>query len=86
MTAGNSSSGNGSVAVEPKATQRCQPISIHTSFGPIRVTVPAGVGYDVAAITSFGRIHSEVDMTVSGNVSNQDLNAKIRGGGCVRCG
>lgn len=75
-------SANGSVTVEPKAGQRCQPISLRTSFGPIRVTAPAGVGYNVMAKTSFGRIHSDLEMAVSGEISNQAVSAKIGGGGC----
>jgi DUF4097 and DUF4098 domain-containing protein YvlB len=75
-------SANGSVTVAAKAGQRCQPISLNTSFGPIRVTVPNGVGYNVTARTSFGQIHSEADMTISGNVGGDALNGKISGGGC----
>jgi DUF4097 and DUF4098 domain-containing protein YvlB len=75
-------SANGSVTVEPKGGQGCQPISLRTSFGPIRVTAPAGVGYNATARTSFGRIHSDLEMAVTGEVSSQDVNAKIRGGGC----
>ena len=43
--------------------------------------MPAGVGYNVVAKTSFGRVHSELEMTVSGEISNEALNAKIAGGG-----
>lgn len=75
-------SANGSVTVEPKGSQGCQPISLRTSFGPIRVTAPAGIGYNLSGKTSFGRIHSDLEMTVTGEVSSQDLNAKIGGGGC----
>jgi hypothetical protein len=75
-------SANGSVTVEARSGQRCQPISLNTSFGPIRVTVPNGIGYNVTARTSFGQIHSEADMTISGNVGGDALNGKISGGGC----
>lgn len=75
-------SANGSVTVEPKRSQACQPISLRTSFGPIRVTAPAGIGYNLSGTTSFGRIHSALEMTVTGEVSSQDLKAKIGGGGC----
>jgi DUF4097 and DUF4098 domain-containing protein YvlB len=73
---------NGSVSVDPRAAPRCQPISLRTSFGPIRVTVRNGVGYNVTARTSFGRIRSEPDMTVSGEVSPDALAGKVNGGGC----
>ena len=73
---------NGSVTAEPRAAQRCEPISLRTSFGPIRVTAPSAAGYNVIAKTSFGRVHSEPEMTVSGEISNETLNGKIGGGGC----
>jgi hypothetical protein len=73
---------NGSVTVEAKTGQRCQPISLRTSFGPIRVTVPNGAGYNVTARTSFGRINSEPEVTVSGPLSPDALTGKIAGGGC----
>jgi hypothetical protein len=73
---------NGSVTVEAKPSQRCQPISLRTSFGPIRVTVPGGVGYNVTARTSFGRVRSEPELTVSGEMSPEAISGKIGGGGC----
>ena len=75
-------SANGSVTVESKGGQNCQPISLRTSFGPIRVTAPSGRGYNLTARTSFGRINSDFDLTVTGEVSKQDLTGKIGGGGC----
>ena len=73
---------NGSVTVASKAGQACKPIAIQTSFAPIRVAVPAGLGYTVSGKTSFGRIHSEQEMTVSGAISADSINGKIAGGGC----
>jgi hypothetical protein len=73
---------NGSVTVEAKSGQRCQPIALHTSFAPIRVTVPWGLGYSVTARTSFGRIHSAHEMAVVGDLSPETVTAKIAGGGC----
>ena len=73
---------NGSVTVEAGSGKGCQPISLHTSFGPIRVTVPGGIGYNVTARTSFGRIHSTADMLVTGDVGGDQLSGKIAGGGC----
>jgi hypothetical protein len=73
---------NGSVTVQAKPGQRCQPISLHTSFSPIRVTVPGGAGYNVTARTSFGRIHTDVDMTIAGEIGGNELTGKIGGGGC----
>jgi hypothetical protein len=73
---------NGSVAVAPRPGQSCQPIFLHTSFAPIRVTLPAGAGYNVTSKTSFGQIHSQHDLTVNGRIANDELNGKIGGGGC----
>ena len=75
-------SGNGSVSVTAKAGQACKPIAIQTTFAPIRVAVPAGVGYTVTGRTSFGRIQSEQEMTVSGAIAGDSINGKINGGGC----
>jgi hypothetical protein len=74
---------NGSVTVRAKVAKKCQPISLNTSFGPIRVGVAQGVGYDVTAKTSFGQIRSEPPLTVSGAVGGDAfVSGKIAGGGC----
>jgi hypothetical protein len=73
---------NGSVTVSARAGQGCQPISLRTTFGPIRVTLPPGAGYNVAAHTTFGRIRSEHEAAVSGDLSPDTFTGKIGGGGC----
>jgi hypothetical protein len=74
---------NGSVEVDAKAAAGCKPVSLRTSFGLIRVVVPRGVGYNVAARTSFGRIHSEgASVTVTGDITPDSLTGKIGAGGC----
>jgi len=73
---------NGSITVASRPGQRCQPVIAQTSFSPIRVTVPQGAGYDVSAKTSFGRIHSEPEMTVSGALGADSVTGKIGAGGC----
>jgi hypothetical protein len=73
---------NGSVTVSAKAGQSCRPIAIQTSFAPVRVAVPAGLGYTVSGKTSFGQIHSEQEMAVSGALTADSVNGKISGGGC----
>jgi hypothetical protein len=55
---------------------------VKSSFGPIRIAVPAGPGYTVEARTSFGKISSELDMTTTGTIGGDAVNAKIAGGGC----
>jgi hypothetical protein len=57
-------------------------VAIQTSFAPIRVAVPAGVGYTVTAKTSFGRIHSEPEMAISGAIAPDNVTGRIAGGGC----
>jgi hypothetical protein len=73
---------NGSVTVEPRKGAKCQPVTVGTNFGPIRVALPEGMGYNVSARTSFGRIHSDYELSVSGDVSRDSLAGKIGGGGC----
>jgi DUF4097 and DUF4098 domain-containing protein YvlB len=73
---------NGSVTVELRQGVRCQPIGVQTSFAPIRVTLPAGAGYNVTAKTSFGSIHSEHEMTITGDIGRDAVSGKIAGGGC----
>lgn len=79
ITVENSS---GSITVRAKAANQCRPISLSTSFGPIRVSLPNGQGYDVGARTSFGHISSEPPVTVSGQVGSESISGKIAGGGC----
>jgi hypothetical protein len=74
---------NGSVTVEPRRGQQCHPIGISASFGPVRLALPAGLGYDLAASTSFGRIHSDHELTLAGETSKDSLAGKIAGGGCA---
>ena len=73
---------NGSVTVSPRAGQPCKPLVLQTTFAPIRVAVPAGVGYNLTGRTTFGRIHSEPEMAVSGAIAPDTLSGKISGGGC----
>jgi hypothetical protein len=75
---------NGAVVVETKNGGGCKPVSLRTTFAPIRVTIPGGAGYNLAAQTTFGRIHAGpgVQVAVSGDISPNSLNGKIGAGGC----
>jgi hypothetical protein len=73
---------NGSVAVTASPAQGCKPIAVHTSFAPIRITLPPGAKYSVTGKTSFGRIHSEHDLTLNGAIGAEEINGSIGGGGC----
>jgi hypothetical protein len=72
---------NGSVAIAAKPGP-CKQIVVHTTFSPIAVTVRAGVGYTVAARTTFGRIKSQADLSVNGQIGEGVVDGKIAGGGC----
>jgi len=74
---------NGAVEVEAAAGRACTRITLATSFAPIRVRLPEGVGYDVTARTSFGSIHSEMPLTASGTIGADSLNGRIGAGGCA---
>jgi hypothetical protein len=74
---------NGPVVVDMKSGGGCKPISLRTTFGLLRVTIPAGVGYNVAAQTTFGVIHAQgVQIAVTGDISRESLTGKIGAGGC----
>ena len=72
---------NGSVTAAARSGA-CKPIALRTTFAPIRVIVPAGVGYTVTARTTFGKIKSDTDLTVSGQLGEGVVDGKIAGGGC----
>jgi hypothetical protein len=72
---------NGSVTVESRSP-RCQTVSLSTTFGPIRITVPDGVGYNISARTTFGQITTHSPVTTSGTTTAGSLQGTIGGGGC----
>jgi hypothetical protein len=73
---------NGSVTVE-SSSARCEPISVNTSFSPIRVTLRDGAGYNLDARTSFARVNTAIpiqDSSQNNNTRNgQALESSIRG-------
>lgn len=73
---------NGAVEASSDATGTCQPISIRTSFSPIRVHLRGNPNYRVAATTSFGKIQSDFPLTVSGSISADSLSGTIGEGRC----
>jgi hypothetical protein len=76
--------GQNSAVIAESRAGRCQPISLRTSFGLLRVTVPRGIGYNVTARTTFGRIHTDAtnQITIGGDISPDVLNGRIGAGGC----
>jgi hypothetical protein len=73
---------NGSVTVGGLTGTGCQPVIAKTTFGPIRVTLPASAAYDVTARTSFGRVKSDFGITMSGTMGEDVISGKIAAGGC----
>ena len=75
---------NSPVTVDAKTAQHCQPISIRTSYGPIRVTIPRGTGYNLTAHTTFGNVHTDpaIQVTAAGDMDQGGFTGKIAGGGC----
>jgi DUF4097 and DUF4098 domain-containing protein YvlB len=74
---------NGAISVAAtRPASGCRDISLKTSFAPIRVRIPDGVGYNVSARTSFGRISTDLPITSTGNVGGDSLTGTIGSGGC----
>lgn len=73
---------NGSVDAGSAPKGGCQPIAIRTSFATVRVRLGGEASYKVAARTSFGAIHTDFPLNVSGSISNDSLNGVIGGGRC----
>jgi len=74
---------NGAIAVTAvRPASGCRDISLKTSFSSIRVRIPDGLGYNVSARTSFGRVSSDLPVTATGNIGGDSLNGTIAGGGC----
>jgi DUF4097 and DUF4098 domain-containing protein YvlB len=76
---------NGSIDVRGVAGRRgkdCSGVELKTSFSSIRVAVPEDTGWTVEARTSFGRIRSDLPITVSGSLSVESMQGKIGDGAC----
>lgn len=74
---------NGGISVAAaRLANGCRDISLKTSFSSIRVSIPQGVGYNVTAHTSFGRISTDLPITTTGSVAPDSLNGPIGSGGC----
>jgi hypothetical protein len=80
ITVNNQNGGISVAAARP--ANGCRDISLRTSFSSIRVSIPQGVGYNVTAHTSFGRISTDLPITTTGSVAPDSLNGAIGSGGC----
>jgi hypothetical protein len=74
---------NGGISVAAARTASgCRDIALKTSFSSIRVSIPEGLGYNVMARTSFGRISSDLPITATGSIAPDAINGTIGSGGC----
>lgn len=73
---------NGAIDASATRGSACRDISLKTSFSSIRCHIPDGVGYNLAAHTSFGRITSDLPVTATGSIGGDSLNGTIGSGGC----
>jgi DUF4097 and DUF4098 domain-containing protein YvlB len=68
------------------AGAQCNAIVAKTAFGPIRIQLPNDASYAVSARTSFGRITSDLPLTMEGPLggsgSSTSVTGKIGGGEC----
>lgn len=78
----DASNSNGSITVISNATGGCQPITLKTTFGPIKLALPGNANYNVSATTSFGGINTEFPVTVAGQTNSESIQGKIGNGGC----
>lgn len=73
---------NGSVDATSASKGACQPITIHTSFAGLRVRLQPDASYHVTAHTTFGHIHTDFPLTVSGSMTNDRVDGTIGSGRC----
>lgn len=73
---------NGSVVVEDLSASRCVPITLQTTFAPMKITLPSNGTYNLEAHTSFGKIRSGFPVTVKGVTGENSLVGTIGKGGC----
>jgi hypothetical protein len=80
ITVDNQNGGISVVAARPASG--CRDIALKTSFSSIRVSIPDGLGYNVTARTSFGRIITGLPLTATGSIGGDSLTGTIGSGGC----
>lgn len=78
----DASNSNGSITVSSNATGGCQPVTLKTTFGPIKLMLPDNANYNVSASTSFGGISTDFPVSVSGQTNSESINGRIGNGGC----
>lgn len=78
----DASNSNGSITVTANSASGCQPITLKTTFGPIKLALPSNANYNVSASTSFGGIRTDFPVTVSGQTNSESIQGRIGSGGC----
>jgi hypothetical protein len=74
---------NGAITVAArKKSAVCEPMRLTSKFGNIKVAVPEGGDYDLSARTKYGKIHTDVTITLQGQISTENMSGKIGRGGC----
>lgn len=73
---------NGAIDVTT-SSESCKDISLKTSFSHIVVRIPSNGGFRVSAITSFGKISSELPITSMATIGSDMLNGTIGNGACT---
>jgi hypothetical protein len=76
---------NGAIAatgLRRSGAGKCDPVRLATRFGGIRVGLPADGDYDLTASTKFGKIQTNVGVTVQGELNPERITGRIGKGGC----
>jgi DUF4097 and DUF4098 domain-containing protein YvlB len=73
---------NGAIDSSLTSQKSCRPVRLQTSFGAVRLRIPANSNYQLTARTSFGKINTSLPIKVSGTVGSDSLSGAIGQGGC----
>lgn len=57
------------------------PWSLHTGSGSVRLALGSGQGFNLYARTGSGTIHSDLPITMQGNLNRHELKGSVHGGG-----
>jgi hypothetical protein len=74
---------NGAVQLTLARGAACSKVTLSTSFAPMSLTVPDGMGMVLSATTSFGTIRSDLPITTTGVLGKDSLQGTVGAGGCV---
>jgi DUF4097 and DUF4098 domain-containing protein YvlB len=69
--------------LRPSGAGGCNDVDLKTSFAPMRVFLPNDASYKINAKTTFGRIESDLPMTVAGGMRQDQIVGTIGSGECL---